>query len=68
MRKNVSYAECTCDVCGEVEHIAQSLLYPKGWGEISFPMGEKLEVCDKCLLKIQEAISKLKHAERTELN
>ena len=68
MRKNVSYSECTCDVCGKVEHITQSLLYPKGWGTISFPMGEKLEVCDKCLLRIQEAISKLKHVDRTELN
>lgn len=61
MRENVSYARCTCDVCGDVEHISQSKCFPNGWGEITFPMGDKLEVCDKCLLRIKEAISKLKN-------
>ena len=38
MRENVSYAKCTCDVCGDVKHIAQSRCFPDGWGEIRFPM------------------------------
>lgn len=61
MRENISYAKCTCDVCGDVKHIAQSRCFPDGWGEITFPMGDKLEVCDQCLLKIREAISRLKN-------
>lgn len=67
-RKNVSYAECTCDVCGEVKHIPQSRIFPEGWGEITFPMGEKLEVCQRCLVKIQESISKMKYVEKAVQN
>ena len=59
MTKNVSYKECTCDICGKVEHIPQSLILPKEWE--NFKLGQKsYDVCLDCFIKIDMAIEDIK--------
>jgi len=59
MRNNVSYAEITCDICGKIEHIPQSLILPKGWSRVEIDNLKK-DTCEDCLKAIKELINNLK--------
>lgn len=60
MRNNVSYAEITCDICGKIERIPQSLILPKGWSRVEFDHSKK-DTCDDCLKEIEELFNNLRY-------
>lgn len=59
MTKNISYKQCTCDICGKVEDIVTSLILPKEWD--NFTIGNKTyDICPDCFMKINMTIEDLK--------
>lgn len=65
MRNNVSYAEITCDICGKIERIPQSLILPKRWSRIEVDNSKK-DACEDCLKSIEEFMKKLREERRRE--
>lgn len=66
MRKNVNYAEITCDFCGKVEHISTSKILPENWREAEIPQSEwtfnkKYELCPDCIKKLEDIVECLKN-------
>ena len=69
MRKNVNYAEITCDFCGKVEHIKASQVLPEGWSTAEIPQSEwtfnkKYDLCPDCIKKLEDIIECLKKFEK----
>lgn len=58
MRENVHYARCVCDFCGEEEHIADSLVRPRGWDTINVGHQE-FELCESCFCKVKTEIQRI---------
>ena len=61
MRKNISYAEITCDICGKVEQISQSQSLPEKWKRAEIPSinhsyNNSYELCPECVKKLENVI------------
>ena len=59
MRKNVQYAEITCDICGKKEHIQQGSILPIGWGNVEIRY-EEWDACNECIEMVTNYIKRLK--------
>lgn len=58
MRENVHYARCVCDFCKTEEHIADSLILPKGWDTITVE-NCKYELCKSCSDRVKLEIERI---------
>lgn len=65
MREQIHYARCVCDFCEKEEHIADSLIRPKGWEKIRIENAE-FDLCESCLDKVKTAIDEIMRS--TKLN
>ena len=55
---NISYKECTCDVCGKITKANRGIFLPKGWNVIK--IGTKnLDLCDVCFVKVCDYMKSL---------
>ena len=66
MRKNVNYAEMTCDFCGKVEHISQSKILPENWSKVDIPLTKygysmHCDLCPDCIEKLENIVECLKN-------
>lgn len=59
MTRNISYKECTCDICGKSENISQTLILPTLWQKVQI-RSSIYDCCGACLDMIEDAIEELK--------
>lgn len=62
MTKEVSYRECTCDICGRVEKVVLSMPLPQNWQHTKIRR-TAYDMCESCIIRIERTIAQIKRGE-----